>query len=50
MFVLSLAGILVACIVVNGWGRNQETLEKILYVHTGYRVFSQVVGEEGVDF
>ena len=37
-------------IVVNGWGNNQETYETVLYVHTGYRSFEQVEGEEGVDY
>lgn len=37
-------------VCVNGWGNNQETYETILYVTTGYRVFSQVEGEQGVDY
>lgn len=33
-------------IVSNGWGYSTETLETVLYVHTGLRSFDQIEGGE----
>lgn len=33
-------------IVTSGWGYSRDTLETVLYVHTGYRTFEQASGEE----
>lgn len=33
-------------ITTSGWGYSRETLETILYAHTGYNSFDQLDGEE----
>lgn len=33
-------------IATSGWGYSQDTLETILYAHTGYRSFDQLEDED----
>jgi hypothetical protein len=36
-------------IVTSGWGYSRDTLETVLFVHTGYRSFDQLEGTDDDD-